>query len=447
MRLFGFRSLAGRMFLLLTLAVLSAQLVSFAVYLYDRRAMISLVTEELLIGRIPPSVEILRELSPTRQEAFTEVLNSRWTRYRVETAPLVAPSAPAHPLAVRLAENLALPEAAVRVTVVTPQDSRYSTGATEFAQVLQIAVQLDEERWLNVERPQRMSLWRHADRMFLSLFLSIAAVLVAAAFLARRISRPLGALSEAAERFGRGELARKLPPQGPEDVARTIRAFNLMSERLQRFVSDRTRMLAAVSHDLRTPITALRIRAEMIDDEALRGRINGLLEEMEHMVDSTLQFARADVVAEPTEPVDVAELVERAVHDVDPRGERTTFVAAEAPLLISGRPKALARAMRNVVENAVRYGERAEVKVQSEPQQARILVRDRGPGIPEPEQERVFEPFVRLEGSRSTETGGSGLGLTIARTIVHAHGGEIGLENRPEGLELSIVLPKAVAGG
>lgn len=435
------RSLAGRMFLLLALALVLAQAASFAIYYLDRRNMMQAITEQVLVTRIPPAVRALRELSPGGQQDLIEAISSRWSRYAITAEPPVAPQS--HPLAARLAESIGVSADDVSVAIVDPARSRYLTGedANGFAQVLQIGVHIGDGRWLYTERPQRPSFWLHADRMLISLLLSIAAVLLAAAFIARRIARPLAALSTAADRFGRGEFSDKLEPRGPEDVARTIRAFNLMSERLQRFVSDRTQMLAAISHDLRTPITALRIRAEMIDDDDLRERMIRSLAEMETMVESTLQFARAESAAEPTQRIDLRDLVERAARDVDPPGETIVFRPAAHELAVSCRPIALTRAVRNVLENAVRYGERAEISLLAEPTQNTIVIRDRGPGIPEADQERVFEPFVRLEDSRNTETGGSGLGLAIARTIVRAHGGDIRLTNSEQGLEATITLP------
>lgn len=437
------RSLLGRMMVLLVLALLCAQAVAFAAYLFDRRGMVAEFTDELVLSRVPAAAEVLRDLPPERQERVVRLLSSRWIRYVVAEQPLLPAAASAHPLAARLAAALAVEP---RVAERPREASRYlgaDGGRDDATRVLQIAVPLDAGRWLNVEWPLESSLWELAERMSLPLLLSVAAVLLSAAFLARRITRPLAALSDAAERFGRGEQVGELEPAGPEDVARTIRAFNQMSSRLQRFVQDRTRMLAAVSHDLRTPITALRIRAEMIDDDELRGRMIGSLEEMERMVEGALQFARAEAVSEPTGPLELRQLVESALYEVEPAAAHWTLLPGpELPL--QGRPVALGRALRNLVENALRYGARAEVSLRREGDSALVVIEDSGPGIPEADQERVFEPYVRLEGSRSAETGGTGLGLAIARGIVRGHGGEVALSNRSAGgLRVVVSLPLA----
>ena len=214
-----------------------------------------------------------------------------------------------------------------------------------------------------------------------------------------------------------------------------------MQGRLRRFVDDRTRMLAAIGHDLRTPITSLRLRAEFVDDEETKARMLATLDEMQKMVEGTLDFVREEAASEPTRAVDLAALVESTVLDLADLGADVAF-ADSGRVTLACRPAALRRALRNLIENAVRYGKRCRVHLESSRGEARIVIEDEGPGIPEDDRERVFEPFVRLEDSRSQETGGIGLGLAIARSIVRAHGGDIRLANRPTGgLAVSVVLP------
>jgi signal transduction histidine kinase len=250
-------------------------------------------------------------------------------------------------------------------------------------------------------------------------------------------------LAVAAEALGRGQAPAPLDEVGPSDVRATVQAFNRMQARLRRFVDDRTRMLAAISHDLRTPITSLRLRAEFIDDEDTKARILVTLDEMQKMVEGTLAFAREEATSEPTRTVDLAALVESTVLDLADLGAEVTF-ADPGRIALACRPVALRRAVRNLIENAVRYGERCRVRLDADRDEVRIVLEDDGPGIPEDERERVFEPFVRLEASRSQATGGIGLGLAIARSIVRAHGGDIALANRPAGgLVVTVTLPPA----
>jgi signal transduction histidine kinase len=259
----------------------------------------------------------------------------------------------------------------------------------------------------------------------------------------RRITRPMAALAAAAERLGRGQVVPALAENGPLDIRQATRAFNRMRGRLQRFVQDRTRKLAAISHDLRTPITTLRLRAEFVEDEETRAKILETLDEMQRITEATLAFAREEAAAEDTRTVDLAALVDSVCADLADLGQDVTFGGPErAPYAC--RPVSLKRAVRNLVENAVAYGERARVTLEQTAGSFRIVIEDDGPGIPEAEFERVFAPFVRLEESRSPETGGIGLGMAIARSIVRGHGGDITLMNRPEGgLRAVIHLPLA----
>jgi len=253
-------------------------------------------------------------------------------------------------------------------------------------------------------------------------------------------------LAGAADRLGRGEAVETLTEEGPEEARRTIRAFNTMRERLDRFLRDRTAMLAAVSHDLRTPITSLRLRAEFIEDAETRTRILETLDEMQHMTEAALAFIREDVETEETRVVDISALADSVVADFADLGREARFRQGET-VTLACRPAALRRALCNLVENALSHGSRAEVGVEQVEDSIFITVDDDGPGIPADQRERVFEPFVRLEESRSRETGGVGLGLAIARSIARAHGGDVTLENREGGgLRAALALPADAAG-
>jgi signal transduction histidine kinase len=239
-------------------------------------------------------------------------------------------------------------------------------------------------------------------------------------------------LASAADRLGRGESFDPLPESGPEETRHANIAFNRMRERLERYVRDRTAMLAAIAHDLRTPITSLRLRAEFVEDEDVKARILETLSEMQAMAEAVLSFSRGDAESEPTRATDVTALAESIVEDVAASGREAEFLESPAATL-KCRPLALKRALANLIDNATFYGTRARVKVEPAGEEVRFIVEDDGPGIAAADLERVFEPFVRLEGSRSRETGGAGLGLAIARNVFRAHGGDVTLANRKEG--------------
>jgi len=202
-----------------------------------------------------------------------------------------------------------------------------------------------------------------------------------------------------------------------------------MQERLVRTVADKTRIMAALGHDLRSPLTALRVHAEMVDEEETRDALVKSIEEMQDMVERTLAFARGMAISEPPETIELGQFLTELKRDM----LNAFRLETDTPFEIKLRPQSMRRALRNVIENAVRYGDDVEVTYSRESDKALIWVRDHGPGIPDTQLEEVFEPFYRVEASRSRETGGTGLGLSIARTILRSHGGDITLQNHPDG--------------
>jgi signal transduction histidine kinase len=284
-------------------------------------------------------------------------------------------------------------------------------------------------------------------RLLLSLGILLVAVIAVTLVAVRWVTRPLKSLAEAADQLGADIERPPLPEEGPLEVSRAARAFNTMQRRLVAFIRDRTRVLAAMSHDLKTPITRLRLRAELLDNPELRAKFEKDLAEMESMVSATLDFMRGVESREPRQPVDVMALLESLQADSAEMNRRVTIEGA-AGEPYRGLAQALKRCLANLIDNAVRYGKSAKVMVEDLPTMLTIRVRDQGPGIPEGELERVFEPFQRLEGSRSRDTGGTGLGLGIARNIARAHGGDIVLRNvsaPPGGLEAVLTLPRTAA--
>ena len=271
---------------------------------------------------------------------------------------------------------------------------------------------------------------------------AISVIVSAIAFIAMRFAtQPLGVFASAAERLGVDVNAEPLSEKGPSEVRRASLAFNTMQTRVKRFISDRTQMLAAISHDLRTPITRLRLRAEFVDDDEQRDKMLHDLNEMEAMIAATLTFARDDAAIEPATNVDAAAIVASLCGDHVAAGRPVTYTGPDTfDLLV--RPLAFKRAIDNFIDNAVKYGKRASVKLIPAPGGLVIEIDDEGPGIPLSERERVFAPFTRLETSRSRETGGTGLGMTIARNAVRSMGGDVDLINLPQrGLRVRVTLP------
>lgn len=268
-------------------------------------------------------------------------------------------------------------------------------------------------------------------------------IAVIAFFLARRISRSWDVLTRTADRVGRGDYPEPVPETGPIEIRRAAKAFNRMTARLKRFVEDRTRMLAAISHDLRTPITSLRLRAEFVDDAENRARIIETLDEMEQMVEAAMAFAREETANEETRKIDLTALVESAVEDLAETGRPISFVGEAPARVYPCRPLSVKRAFGNLISNALNFADHVEVAVRDADDGGLwVEIADDGPGIPVEKRDQVFEPFFRLEESRNRDTGGIGLGMAIARTAIRAHGGEIYLEDAPQGgLLAKIYLP------
>jgi signal transduction histidine kinase len=257
---------------------------------------------------------------------------------------------------------------------------------------------------------------------------------VGAAWLAGRVSRPLSALAYASDEVARGRTAPRLKVKGPDDIRLAAEAFNAMSDRVTRTLESQRQLLSAVGHDLRTPLAAMRITAEFVEDGEVRERLARNLEELQSLTEAVLSAARAGP-GEEKRRVDLAALVESVSDDLVELGMPVEVnITGSAPCLC--RPSEIRRAARNLIENAVRYGGGARVTLATEGDSLVVTVNDNGPGIPENKLEDVFEPFVRLEGSRNAATGGAGLGLTLARSIAREHGGDVVLENRWAGGEI-----------
>lgn len=473
------KSLAGQLIGFMLLALVLSQGISFIIYWDERgHALRSAVKEEFLVR----SASVARLLETTPPVYHVDILHAAGTNYtrfwltNEDPADIVAwqaeawrkleqplPATPTHeavPPAPNttasagkeagsrslIAGNPAIAAEAASWSVLSPAawalerparyvrlDDAYGSGLT---------VRLANGQWLNAAfaKPTGGPLWLSQSSVSLAItaiLLSLIAVLVA-----QRIARPLRRLAYAAEAFGRGEETVRLPEEGPSDIRRTAEAFNRMQERLKRFVADRTSMLAAIGHDLRTPITSLRLRAEFVADKEMREKILSTLDEMQAITEATLAFAREDAAGEPTRLVDLTALTESLCADLVDLGWDVTFVEGERTPYRC-RPAALRRALRNLIENAVRYGSCARVTIAASPEWLEIAVDDEGQGIPEAELEQVFAPFARLESSRSRATGGVGLGLSIARTMARSHGGDIMLTNRQGGgLRAAIRLPQ-----
>jgi signal transduction histidine kinase len=451
------------MIALLLIALVLAQIATLAIFADERRFAIRAVDRSQLLGRAAAVARLLERSPPSLYQDILETAGERRIRYWLSSESSVEEDEDEHHTLTfrRGLADLFGEKRHREVRIILgdddddwhrwwrdrdDDDDRKARGWQRHRYhmpTIIVAMQLEGGRWLNLEssiRPPNFG-WTLPVLTWLGMMgLTLSIVVI---FMVRRITRPMAALASAAERAGRGEVVDPLPEAGPLDVRQTTTAFNRMHDRLQRFVKDRTQMLAAMSHDLRTPITTLRLRAEFIEDEEIKTKILETLEEMQRMSEATLAFVREEAAVEPTRMVDLMALVESVAADLVDLGQDVQFIETER-IDLACRPAGLKRAIRNLLENAVRYGERAEIRLEESDDELRIVIEDNGPGISDDQIERMFQPFIRLDESRSVEGGGIGLGLAIARSIIRNHGGDIVLGNRSEGgLRATVSLPRA----
>ncbi|MBI0435915.1 MULTISPECIES: ATP-binding protein [Acetobacterales] len=301
-----------------------------------------------------------------------------------------------------------------------------------------------------VSLPDGSHLWYHADPLqaqpehatLLSTTAMALGILVLGLLVVRLIARPLRELSNAADRIGRPGQTVTVPEEGPREVRQAAQAFNRMQARIDRLIADRTQALAAVSHDLRTPLARLRLRAGFLDDAEAQRQIDADLDEMDAMIASTLAYLRGDEEQEEVRSADIAAMLQTLCGDAEDMGKTASYEGPSQARLPC-RAIALKRAFANIIDNAVKYGTSVRVALTDLGRELVVHVDDAGPGVPEEQLESVFQPFYRLEQSRNRGTGGSGLGLAIARQAVSRHGGSVTLENLAGGgLRASIRLPR-----
>ncbi len=459
------KSLAGQLSLLLLLALALAQGVAFALFAWERIEALRHAYRDDAVLRTATVARLLGDTPRELHEAVITAATTELVRFSLTDEPVVAETGTTRrtaAIADGLAAALGVGPGRVRVAPLWTRhldddehhhddddddehnDDRHDGGRRHWTpDWFTASVALPDGRWLNCAvRPPPGAPGRGAA--FMAIFLlSALGIATVAVFMGRRIARPMRALAAAAGRLGRGEVVEDLPEAGTVETRETVRAFNLMSARLDRYVRDRTAMLAAVSHDLRTPITSMRLHAEFVENAETKSRILAALDEMQRMTEDTLAFIREDMRREETRQVDLQALVDSLATDLEELGHAISVMDADR-VLVACRPAALRRALRNLLENASAYGGQALVRIEPDEEEVRIVIEDDGPGIPEADLEQVFEPFVRLETSRSRGTGGSGLGLAIARSIVRGHGGDIVLVNRARaGLRATVTLPTA----
>ncbi len=432
--------LALRFSILLAIALIAANVIAAGLLYVDRTRQTSASLIERELERIVSLVPAIEAAEPRRRSNAARAASTRMSRISVDPAPMVE-TTPTAPRSAALTRALALElgDRDVRAAIVVRQGRDAPRGGETVAVSILLAGEAPRAQWLNsVSRGTRQSPPGLPTGVLLLIFsVSLISVLGVALLFVRRLTDPLNALSRAAHRAGTGDRTARVNETGPREVRAAAAAFNEMQSRIAQFDAERMRTLAAVGHDLRTPITSLRIRAEMLDEPEAAPMIR-TLDEMAVMADGLVSYARGAGDGEEVSLVDLAALLDRIC------AERGALFQGAVEARVQGRPVALGRALGNLVDNALRYGQAARVYLGIDQGAAIVRIEDDGPGIPQDRIEAMMEPFVRGDASRSSETGGAGLGLAIARTTLVAHGGALRMQNRDKGgLTVIVRLPLA----
>lgn len=448
-------SLLGRVIVLIAAALLVAQLVNLGLLLNEREKLRLAKTLDPAIGILVGAVERFQGADEADAARAVEAMTRRGARFEVLPRSVFGMRRVAQDSTLEARIRSALEVSGLSVgglqagwIAMPAAEAMERTGGPPHRvrpphSVMLVAAEVAPSTWLNA----RLFVFEPGDglvwRLFAATFVLYAIVLAAAFFVAMRLAGPLRDLTAAAERFSGQESGEPLSPRGPADVRRAMEAFNSMRARIVELLREKDQTLGAIGHDLRTPLASLRIRAENVDDEAERARMVATIGQMSQTLDDVLTLSRSGRPAETRRPVDVTALVDDVVEEFREAGAEVAF--APAPRLVATlRPNGLKRALRNLVDNAVKYGGSASVSVSQQDSGIVIAVEDDGPGIAADQIEQVTQAFYRVEGSRSRETGGIGLGLAIARSLVAAEGGRIELANRQHGgLRATLCLPAA----
>jgi len=459
------RTLFGRTLLVLAAGLLLTQAASVLFNLFDRGSAVYRLTATQIAARIAQNARILDRLPPGDRHHVLEAIDGRHLRVHLaeRLEPLSKGYAEHDPYEALFLEALRSqlgapwsmsveitpapqPHAAPGVrSPATPLEAWlarhfYYLLPASYNLVAQLVLKDGSVAVFSAAVPQEPL--SRLESLVPQLLLLVVVSFALAGLLVYMTTRPLGRLARAADEIGKNPDGPDIAESGPSEIRRVIGAFNRMQRRVREHLRERTQLLGAISHDLKTPITRLRLRSEMLADPEVGAKMQRDLGEMEAMVNATLEFFRG-LDAEPRrQPVDVDALVGSVADDRRDIGQ-TLLVRGVARAPYTAHPQALRRCLDNLVENAVRYAGSAEIELDDSPERLRIAVRDHGPGIPAAELQRVFEPYYRLESSRNPGSGGVGLGLSIARNIARWHGGDIELGNAiGGGLVATIVLPR-----
>lgn len=459
------RSLYGQIVLVVALALLVAQSINAYMLLSGSRNRAVVEAATMVVGRTVNQIERRLERGIPLDESFREGRIDRPNSRRlsqtialsIDSAPIAIARYENQPeLAERVAEFLTQTESGLTnvrissgsVSLLPPQlrnqrlrrqmmAKMQREGQNEPQFAVLFSAKLEDGRWVNSAGLVRPGNSGSIIALLLQTLTLYVAVLLPLAWIVRRVSKPLEQLTGRVQRIGLAGEIGPLESRGPADIRQLIDAFNAMQARVSTLLGEKDVMLGAIGHDLKTPLAALRVRIESVDDDGERDKMAATIDEMATILDDILTLARLGKSGEASQKTDVGALVESIAEEYP----EAVLIEPDRRVVADVRPVLLRRALRNLIGNAIIYGKKAIISVALEKGQLRIVVEDNGPGIDPELIDSMFEPFARAETSRSRATGGSGLGLTIARAIARAHNGDVLLENRADGgLRASLIL-------
>ena len=435
-------SIAGRFLTLLFASLLVLHLGSIGLYHLGLEAELDVSNDHHLAERLASVKRAIEHEIPARREELAHTLSGgpleiHWSETASTPPPdnsIVDFSSLKQKL-LAAAPELDTSGLTIRSAMALPEHA----SATRF---LVVSMRLDDGSSVDVTATRNVEPRASFNQIALSTTIMVLGVIAVAAILIRQLTRSLRLLADAADQLDLNAPPSPVEEAGPMEVKALSVAFNQMQQRVKRLLDERTQTLAAISHDLKTPITRMRLRSEDIDDPELELSIVADLAEMEAMIDGTLDFLRGEVLSEAIKPLNLTPLLSTICSDFADAGHEVELDATRS-CVVRGRRLALKRALTNLIDNAIKYGSRARVTLSDLQNHAEIKIEDQGPGIPEEEIEAVLRPFYRLETSRNKETGGVGLGLSVAHTVIGSHGGGLRLENgRGKGLVAIVTLPR-----
>ncbi|MDF2366060.1 ATP-binding protein [Sneathiella sp.] len=458
------KTMAARIVLLLLVGLGLSHVISLSVYNFDREEIVNLIGRAQLTERITTITGIIKNAPPEEREKIISFANSSTFQLEWGTTSTVKNNDPlvAKRFSAALSELTSFDSRMpILAETVSGEDSiwRHLSGKSTEKHIsitdhfehivneirtgalIRVSIEIGDNSWLNYQAPDVEATMPWSIRFVLSIAVMMIATAIFSAWAAHYLTDPLKKLSIAAEDLGRSVTARPIPEKGPLEVIQSVRVFNKMQARIYRFVEDRTQMIAAIAHDLRTPLMRMQLRSELLDDNELKRKFSEDIDEMNQIVTATLSFASEDAGRKKNDRFDIVKLISDVVVDLSTLGFSISWVPPD-PISLEGQKDLLRRALSNLIENAAKYGEWASIHIQIADGKLIITIDDDGPGIAPENIKDVFKPFFRLEGSRSRETGGTGLGLSIARSAFRSHGGDVTIRNRAEGgLRVEAYLP------